>query len=319
MQENYHSGTSNWFHIFSKLLSLFGFFLLGSFIGQFIGLACVLIQTDLYTQITPNNQQQLTIQMMQFLNHPEAYPNGHKAMMSFQWFSALFSFVFSAWAFNRYVNKQTLNDLSPNKAPSWNIFLWAIITLLVSLPLMEYIIQWNQQIQLPTAYSDLEKSMKSSEQLAEKLTQFLVHFETPLDFIAGLVVIGAMAGLGEELFFRGVLQNLFEKYLNNKHLAIWASAAIFSFIHFQFYGFFPRMLLGAFFGYLYVWYRNIWIPIIAHFFNNGFSLTMSYLYQLKKINVDPEQSIQYMPIWSGAISLIFVTFYLFRLHKFKTA
>lgn len=189
MQENYHSGPSNWFNIFSKLLSLFGFFLLGSFIGQFIGLACVLIQTDLITQITPNNQQQLTLQMMQFLNHPEAYPNGHKAMMSFQWFSALFSFVFSAWAFNKFVNKQTLNDLSQNEAPSWNIFLWAVITLLLSLPLMEYIIQWNQQIQLPSAYSDLEKSMKSSEQLAEKLTQFLVHFETPLDFIAGLIVI----------------------------------------------------------------------------------------------------------------------------------
>jgi len=319
MQENYHSAPSNWLNIFSKLLSLFGFFLLGNFIGQFVGLACVLIQTDIYTQIAGNNQQQATTLMVDFLNHPEAYPNGHKAMMSFQWFSALFGFVFSAWAYNRFINKQTLNDLSPNEAPKWNIFLWSIITLLVSLPLMEYIIQWNQQIQLPPDYNYLEKSMKSSEQLAAKLTQFLVHFETPLDFVAGLIVIGALAGLGEELFFRGILQNLFEKYLHNKHVAIWLSAGIFSFIHFQFYGFFPRMILGAYFGYLYIWYRNIWIPIIAHFFNNGFSLTMSYLYQLKKINLNPEESIQYMPIWSAAISLIFVSFYLYRLHKFKTA
>jgi membrane protease YdiL (CAAX protease family) len=160
--------------------------------------------------------------------------------------------------------------------------------------------------------------MKSSEEMAGKLTKFLIHFDRPIDYVVGMLVIAALAGLGEELFFRGILQNLFEKHLNNPHVAIWASAAVFSFIHFQFYGFFPRLLLGAFFGYLYVWYRNLWIPIIAHFFNNGFVLTMNYLYQLKKITVDPNQSINYMPIWTAGISLIFVTFYLIRLHKHKT-
>lgn len=318
MQENYHSGPSNWFNIFSKLLSLFGFFLLGSFIGQFIGLLCVLIQTDILNQVSVSNQQLMTQQMMQFLSKPEGYLNGQKAMMGFQWFSALFSFVFSAWAYNRFINKQTLNDLSPNQIPSWHIVFWSIIALLVSMPLMEYMIEWNQGIKLPPAYSQLESTMKNTEEMAGRLTKFLIHFDRPIDFISGLFVIAAMAGIGEELFFRGILQNIFEKYLSNKHVAIWASAAVFSFIHFQFYGFFPRLFLGAFFGYLYVWYRNIWIPIIAHFFNNGFALTMNYLYQLKKINIDPERSIQYMPIWSAAISLIFVTFYLNRLYKHKT-
>jgi membrane protease YdiL (CAAX protease family) len=317
MQENYHSEPSNWLNILSKLISLFGFFLLGSFIGQFVGLICVIIQTEMY-QGSATNQQVLTQQMMLFLQKPQDYLNGQKAMLGFQWFSSLFSFVFTAWAYNRFMNKQTLEDLSPNQIPSWHIVFWAIIALLVSMPLMEYIIQWNQQLQLPASFSEMESSMKSSEEMAGKLTKFLIHFDRPIDFVVGMLVIAALAGLGEELFFRGILQNLFEKHLNNPHVAIWASAAVFSFIHFQFYGFFPRFLLGAFFGYLYVWYRNLWIPIIAHFFNNGFVLTMNYLYQLKKITVDPDQSINYMPIWTAGISLIFVTFYLIRLYKHKT-
>jgi membrane protease YdiL (CAAX protease family) len=319
MQENYHSGPSNWLNIFSKLLSLFGFFLLGSFIGQFIGMGCVMVQTNLIVEIKSANQLILTQKILSFMSNPAAFYNGQKAMMGFQWFSSLFSFVFTAWAYNRFINKQTLEDLSPNQIPSWQIVFWAIFALIVSIPLMEYIIQWNQHIQLPTQYSEIEKTMKNSEEMVGKLTKFLIHFERPIDFIAGLFVIAALAGLGEELFFRGILQNLFEKYLNNKHVAIWASAAIFSFIHFQFYGYFPRLLWGAFFGYLYVWYRNLWIPIMAHFFNNGFTLTMSYMYQLKKIHINPQETAEYIPIWSAAISLLIVTYYIYRLYKHKTS
>jgi membrane protease YdiL (CAAX protease family) len=127
-----------------------------------------------------------------------------------------------------------------------------------------------------------------------------------------------MAALGEEIFFRGVLQSLFERYLGNSHAAIWIAAAIFSFIHFQFYGFFPRLLLGAFFGYLYVWFRTIWVPIVAHFFNNGWTLTMHYMYQQKQIDIDPEQMGTLIPWWSALVSLILVAFYVKRLHDYRT-
>jgi membrane protease YdiL (CAAX protease family) len=135
-----------------------------------------------------------------------------------------------------------------------------------------------------------------------------------MDFAIGLAVIAGLAALGEELFFRGVLQSLFERYTGNHHVAIWVSAGIFSFIHFQFFGFFPRLFLGAFFGYLYVWNRNIWIPIVAHLFNNGWTLTMQYLYQQKQIAVDPEKLGEITPWWSVVISLVLVVFYIRRLY-----
>lgn len=55
----------------------------------------------------------------------------------------------------------------------------------------------------------------------------------------------------------------------NSHGAIWITAALFSALHLQFFGFIPRMLLGALFGYLLEWSGTLWLPIIAHFINNA--------------------------------------------------
>ena len=53
---------------------------------------------------------------------------------------------------------------------------------------------------------------------------------------------------------------------------IWTAAILFSAFHLQFYGFFPRMLLGAYFGYLLYWSHSIWLPIFAHFINNAIAV-----------------------------------------------
>lgn len=73
----------------------------------------------------------------------------------------------------------------------------------------------------------------------------------------------------EEFFFRGALQRLIGKWNPNPHFVIWNAAILFSAFHLQFYGFIPRMLLGAYLGYLLLWTRSIWIPVFAHFINNA--------------------------------------------------
>jgi membrane protease YdiL (CAAX protease family) len=313
MVDNNFQGPERYLGLLSKILILFGFFLLGGFIGQFIGLLSVVLIVGFPTQDV--NQFQKSV--LDFMAHPQNYDGAFRAMMAMQWFSALFTFVASSWAYLRWSEKRDLNSLSTNPSPDYRIFLWSIITILVGMPLLEYIIQWNQSLVLPAGFEETERWMRASETQLAELTKFLVNFQSPADFVIGLAVIAGLAALGEELFFRGVVQNLFERYLGNNHVAIWASAAIFSFIHFQFFGFFPRLLLGAFFGYLYVWNRNIWIPIIAHFFNNGWALTMQYMYQQKQITVDPEKLGEITPWWSVVISLALVVFYIRRLHSFQ--
>lgn len=313
MVDNNFQGPERYIGLLSKILILFGFFLLGGFIGQFIGLLSVVLIVGFPTQDV--NQFQKSV--LDFMAHPQGYDGAFRAMMALQWFSALFTFVASTWAYLRWSEKRDLNSLSTGPSPDFRLFLWAIITLLVGMPLMEYIIKWNEGLVLPVGFEETEKWMRASESQLAELTKFLIDFHSPMDFAIGLAVIAGLAALGEELFFRGVLQTLFERYIGNYHVAIWLSAGIFSFIHFQFFGFFPRLLLGAFFGYLYVWNRNIWIPIVAHLFNNGWTLTMHYLYQQKQIAVDPEKMGEITPWWSVLISLALVVFYVRRLHGFR--
>src|SRR5690606_8788842 len=94
----------------------------------------------------------------------------------------------------------------------------------------------------------------------------------------------------EELFFRGFLQNTFLKKWQNKHLAIWVTAILFSAMHLQFFGFIPRMILGAFFGYLMVFTGSIWAPIIGHLTNNGLAVIISFYVQKNQL----EKSIETM-------------------------
>ena len=63
----------------------------------------------------------------------------------------------------------------------------------------------------------------------------------------------------------------------NAQLSVWVTAFIFSFIHFQFYGFIPRLLLGALLGYVLLWSGNIRYSMIMHCTNNALSVLLFYL------------------------------------------
>ena len=118
-------------------------------------------------------------------------------------------------------------------------------------------------------------------------------------------MIGVLPAIGEEVLFRGVLQRKLTEHWVNPHLAIWVAAALFSAIHVQFYGFLPRLLLGALFGYLYYWSGSLLIAIFAHFVNNGVMVLMLYLYQRKLVdyNIEDNESVP----WTAALVSLVVT------------
>ena len=96
------------------------------------------------------------------------------------------------------------------------------------------------------------------------------------DLIVGLLIVAVLAGFSEEIFFRGALQRLIMSGPLNHHLAIWLTAFIFSAFHMQFFGFFPRLVLGGYFGYLLYWSRSLWLPVIIHALNNGLVVYFSW-------------------------------------------
>ena len=139
-------------------------------------------------------------------------------------------------------------------------------------PLINLLSLWNQSLHLPAALAPMEQAMRQWEELAEQLTQTLLASDRIDILLANLLVVAVLAAITEECFFRGTLQRILSRCQSNPHVVIWIAAILFSAFHLQFYGFFPRMLLGAYFGYLLRWSRSIWLPIFAHFINNAIAV-----------------------------------------------
>ncbi len=179
-------------------------------------------------------------------------------------------------------------------------------------------IEWNANLTFPDFLDGFEKWARETEESAAELTNYLTDLDNFAQFMVAFIVIAIFAGLGEELVFRGMLQNMLHKATANIHLGIWISAFLFSAIHVQFFGFVPRLFLGALFGYLYYWSGNLWIPIFAHIVNNGFTLIMIYLHNLDVLGYDIENS-EAAPL-SAVLIFAIITFgliYYFRNYFIK--
>ena len=191
-----------------------------------------------------------------------------------------------------------------NKLSNYSIKIFPINSTLVILVLLSTfffmilnsgVIEWNKSINFPEFMNSFENWAFNKEKELEKITIFLISFENNWEFLFGILSIALIPGICEEYLFRGVLQKNFYLISKNIHIAVWLSAFFFSALHLQFYGFFPRMLLGVLFGYIYYWSGSIVYPMIAHIFNNFFSLTIFYFSQKGLLNENFEVSVNSSP------------------------
>ncbi|WP_108821420.1 CPBP family intramembrane glutamic endopeptidase [Dysgonomonas sp. Marseille-P4361] len=187
-------------------------------------------------------------------------------------------FLVPSLAFVALCERSSQSYLIPNKEKNIYFLLLAVLLIIVIQPLVGSIGYYNQQMTLPESMSSIERWMKQSESSAEESLKLLLGDKTVLSLLLNVLVLGVVAGITEEIFFRGCLQQIIGKIVSNKHFMVWITAFIFSTIHFQFYGFFPRLLLGALLGYLFVWSGNILIPIVVHVLHNAMTVIFTYLY-----------------------------------------
>jgi uncharacterized protein len=150
----------------------------------------------------------------------------------------------------------------------------SVIWLLASMAFIQYSYQINKAITLP-------KWMMANETDVKKTLETIFSLKGFAGAFVNTLLIGVMPAISEELLFRGVIQRQLGRLLNNDHAQVWITAAIFSAIHFQFQGFLPRMFLGALLGYMLVWSRSLWVPVIVHGLNNGMQVLALYALDLK--------------------------------------
>ncbi|MDE6693817.1 MAG: CPBP family intramembrane metalloprotease [Muribaculaceae bacterium] len=189
-------------------------------------------------------------------------------------FQDILVFILPAIVTALMVTRRGATLLSIDRAPSLNPTLIAICTLLCSIPAMNYVIWLNTNIPLPQHIHD---ALMDMEQSANSTIETLMGPHTVPNLIVSVLIVGVLAGLSEEIFFRGGLQRLLVTGGVNHHVAIWTTAFFFSMLHMQFFGLVPRMLLGAFFGYLLYWTGSLWIPILLHALNNSIYVVAGWM------------------------------------------
>ena len=145
-------------------------------------------------------------------------------------------------------------------------------------PFLSWLIELNESMVFPDFLSELERWMRASERKAKLLTKAFLTFDGFGSLLYVMLIVAVVPAIGEELLFRGVLQKIMISWTKNPHLGIWISAFLFSALHLQFFGFFPRMMLGILFGYIFLWSNSLWLPILGHFINNGTVVIASYYY-----------------------------------------
>jgi len=189
-------------------------------------------------------------------------------------------------------------------------------------PLINWLAEFNSKLSLPAWMNSIQNWMQEAEDQADKITKAFLATQSTSDLLTNLFIIGILPAIGEELLFRGVIQQLFKKLMGNAHAAIWISAAIFSASHLQFFGFLPRMLLGAMFGYMLEWSGTLWLPIIAHFVNNATAVVAYYLADkgfggtgIENIGTSSDGTTYLVLISLGLLFILFRALYLKRVRS----
>ncbi|GAA4051340.1 hypothetical protein GCM10022409_42640 [Hymenobacter glaciei] len=218
------------------------------------------------------------LQALGIMTNPSASPEGWGLLMMFQGVLLLSAFGGGALALASAMGYRWAEYFNPRRLGAGWWLLAAALLIVVILPLMSVIIAWNAGAHFPAALHDFEVWARASEDRAAVLTKFLTKFNSGARFAVGVVVIALVPAIAEELVFRGVIQKNLVRWFS-PHIGVWVGAAIFSAIHFQFFGFVPRFVLGLVLGYLYLWSGNILVSMAAHFTQNFLQLLILYLTQ----------------------------------------
>lgn len=198
----------------------------------------------------------------------------------------LLCFILPAWLTAFLCTRSVSDYLGLGDSMHWRQLVGIVLVMAFMTPSMNALVEWNERLHLPDSMHMLEQTMRLMEESAAALTDTLLSDASVWGLVSGILFIGILTGLGEEAFFRGGIQKALCSSGMNHHLAIWITAFVFSAIHLQFFGFFPRLLLGALFGYMYWSSRSLWVSASAHALNNSIVVVFAWLEARGVVNMD---------------------------------
>ena len=261
MQISWHSTYKNWQRLLMIPLSV----LVGLLLGQLIALGCV--------ACLPQGTHNLS---HMYASWDTVNDETRLASMLFQSITMVMGFGIVPYLYFKWLEKQSLSVFFPKRPrPHYQWLLGCTVTLTLSaIVLNSWVVLGNENLPFPAFLQPFEQWAQQKEKLVHQQIKVLISTSSPSLFVLLFVTLSIIPACLEEFLFRGILQNFFQHLFKKSALTIWLGATIFSGVHLQFYGFFPRLVLGALFGYMYHWSKDLRFCILAHFINNCLALAI---------------------------------------------
>ncbi len=198
------------------------------------------------------------------------------------------------------------------KAPQKNSFLLlAMVVMAVAYFTVEFLGILNEAAVhlLPKAAQDW---INRGEAEANSMLESVLTVKSPVDLLKTVFLVGALPAIGEELFFRGILQRFFIQIFKSAWPGIIFTGFLFSAFHMQFMGLLPRMALGIILGCLYWYSGSLFTSILGHFTYNTINIFLIY-FNVADLDTKPGSAMLFSFI--GLISMALVIFLLNGLCK----
>ncbi|MBQ3656779.1 MAG: CPBP family intramembrane metalloprotease [Bacteroidales bacterium] len=209
-------------------------------------------------------------------------------------------------------------DLTMKNKPKLLSVVLCVAIMMFSMPFCSYLEELNLNMRLPSAFAGLENWMRIQENNAKELTDMILSHREPIYILLNVLVIGMIPALGEELFFRGVIQDslLLKTSKIRGWICVLITGAIFSAIHLQFFGFLPRFFLGAVLGFMLLITKSIWTSILCHFCNNTFAVLTAGYFSNESMN-DVPQVFEYKSVIIISVVLTIFLFWCLKKNEEK--
>jgi membrane protease YdiL (CAAX protease family) len=136
-------------------------------------------------------------------------------------------------------------------------------------------------------------------------------------FIVAIIVMAIIPAFTEELFFRGLILDGFNRNYTRRK-AILLSALFFGIIHLNPWQFLSGFIIGLFSAWVCVNTNSIWLSIYIHVFNNAlYTITVKYrnLIPIKGSNANNTISLEFQPLWFDIMGLIILILGIILLKK----
>ncbi len=205
--------------------------------------------------------------------------------------------------------------------PSAKEIIIFVIGLVILTPLLQnFLYIQNYLFEIAAAKSSIFESIKSFFDTLDKYVEetygSLIKADSIFEASFVVIVIAITPAICEEVFFRGFVQKSFEFRIK----PFWAAlitAIFFALYHFNPYGLIPLIVLGFYLGFASYVSNSIFIPVILHFLNNFFAVTLYFIFGEDELTSNTPSNFESLNFHFISFIILLILFIIFTVYVKK--